>query len=82
MVYGLAGRLHSFVVFVYPKANKKIHLQAQSAQENILTDKGRNKFKILTLEAGIDDILGQVKETRLKDHYQEFKSKYLSYNAT
>jgi Restriction Endonuclease associating with ARP len=32
----------SFVVFVYPEANKKIHLQAQSAQENILTHMSLN----------------------------------------
>jgi len=72
---------NSFVVFVYPKANAKIHLQAQSARENILTDKGKNKFKILTLETAVNDIPGQLKETRLQEHYKEFKCKYLNYNA-
>lgn len=72
---------NSFVVFVYPEANKKIHMQAQSAQENILTEKGKNKFKILILEKIIDDIIEQVESTKLKNHYQEFKLKYLSYNA-
>jgi len=71
----------SFVVFVYPKENKKIHLQAQSVRENILTDKGKNKFKILTLETAINDILGELKETKLQEHYKEFNRKYLGYSS-
>jgi hypothetical protein len=70
----------SYVVFVYPKANEKVHAQAQSVPNKVLTDKGREKFKILLLEDIADEILGQVESERLKDHYQEFKAKYLSYN--
>ena len=73
---------NSFVVFVYPKANQKIHLQTQSAHENMLTDKGKSKFKVLPLETITDEILRQVQSTRLQEHYKEFKVKYLSYNAT
>lgn len=69
----------SFVVFVYPKANEKINLQAQSACDDMLTEKGKNRFKILTLEAAADDILGQLKEPMLQEHYNEFKGKYLNY---
>ncbi len=71
---------NSFVVFVYPEANKKIHIQAQTAKESILTNKGNKKFRILTLESTIEQIIDMVDETRLKTHYQEFKLKYLSYN--
>jgi len=73
---------NSFVVFIYPKANQKIHLQTQSVHENILTDKGKSKFKVLPLETTTDEILRQVQSTRLQEHYKEFKVKYLSYNAT
>lgn len=73
---------NSFVVFVYPKANQKIHLQTQSAHENMLTDKGKSKFKVLPLETTIDEILRLVQSTRLQEHYKEFKVKYLSCNAT
>lgn len=73
---------HSFVVFIYPEANHKIHNQAQTAREINLTDEGRSKFRILTLESTIDEILKQVQTSRLKKHYQEFKVKYLSYMPT
>jgi len=48
-------------------------------RENILTNKGKNKFKFLTLETAINGILEQLKETRLQDHYKEFNRKYLGY---
>jgi hypothetical protein len=72
---------NNFVVFVYPLANKKIHLQAQSALEQRLTDEGKSKFKILPSETIIDDILLQVQTIRLQEHYNEFKIKYLGYDV-
>jgi hypothetical protein len=71
----------SFVVFVYPKANKKIHSQAESVPDNILTELGQNKFRALVLETAIDELLRQVETEKLEDHYQEFKDKYLSHCA-
>ena len=68
----------SFVVFVYPKANKKVHSQAQSVPDNMLTGMGQNKFRPLILETAIEEVLGQVKTEKLENHYQEFKTKYLS----
>ena len=73
---------NDFVVFVYPKANKKIHQQVQTAYKDMLTDKGKSKFRILLLETIVDDILRQVQSKRLRDHYKEFKVKYLNYKAT
>lgn len=70
---------NSYVVFVFPKENHNIHLQTQSAQKKILTDKGRYKFRILHLESTIDKILRQVKSTNLQEHYREFQIKYLNY---
>lgn len=73
---------NSFVVFVYPIANEKINSQALYARNNILTDKGKRKFKILTLETALNDIFGQLDLIKLQEHYKEFSSKYLNYNAT
>ena len=72
---------NSYVVFVYPKENKKIHSQAQSAQAQILTDKGSNRLKIMDLDTAIDEVLKQVQITNLADHYSEFKNKYLKYTS-
>ncbi len=72
----------SLVVFVYPRANKKIHLQAQSVSEKLLTDKGKSRYKILLLESAIKEILHRVQIPKLNDHYLEFKHKYLSCDAT
>lgn len=69
----------SLVVFVCPKANKKIHSQVQAARENVLTDQGKIKFKTLLLEPTIDEILRQIETSKLQEHYTEFKEKYLNY---
>jgi hypothetical protein len=69
----------SFVVFVYPEANRKIHQQSQIAYNHMLTDKGKSKFRILLLEKTVDDILRRVHSNRLQNHFKEFKVKYLNY---
>ena len=73
---------NSFVVFMYPEANEMIHQQAHTAYNCMVTDKGKSRFRILTLEMAVDDILRQVELKRLQDHYKEFKAKYFNYNAT
>jgi len=72
----------SLVVFVYPMANKKIHRQAQSVIEKLLTDKGKRRYKILLLEPTIEEILHRVQNPKLHEHFMEFKHKYLSHDAT
>lgn len=69
----------SYVVFVYPKANEKVHSQAQSVPVAALTDKGKTRFKILLLEDATDGLLDSVDSDKLQEHYREFKSKYLNY---
>lgn len=69
----------NFVVFLYPEANRNIHRQAQIAYESILSDNGKERFKILLLEKVIDDIMKRIKTNKLLDHYKEFKNKYLHY---
>lgn len=70
---------NSYVVFVLPKENQNIYLQAMAAQKEILTDRGRNKFRILFLESAVDEILKQVQSPKLQKHYREFQVKYLNY---
>jgi len=70
---------NSYVVFAFPKENQNIHLQTQSAQKKIVTEKGRDKFRILLLEEAIDEVLRQVKSSKLQEHYREFQVKYLNY---
>ncbi len=70
---------NDIVVFIYPKANKKVHQQAQSAYDNILNDNGKKRFKILLLETMVDNILEQIGSSKLLDHYREFQNKYLKY---
>lgn len=73
---------NSYVIFLYPKRNKKINEQATNAIDNILTKKGRDKFKILYLEPTIETLLKNVESNRLKNHYNEFIDKYINLNAT
>ena len=68
---------HSFVVFVYPAANQKIDKQAQEAKEKILTDKGKNKFKILTLESTVSQLLMNTRGDA-QAHFKEFQRKHLT----
>ena len=68
---------NSFVVFLYPEANKNVHDQAEESR-NFLTDKGKDRFKILLLERIIDGIMKRIKtEKKLLEHYKAFKLKYI-----
>ena len=73
---------NGLVVFLYPEANKKIHQQAQTIYKNILSDSGKDRFKILLLERIINNIMKRIKTKKLHDHYKAFIIKYLSYGAT
>ena len=68
---------NSYVVFVYPKANKKIHEQVAMAKKDILTEEGNKRFRVLSLES----LLPSIRETlpssiRMEKHYKEFEEKY------
>lgn len=67
----------SYVVFVYPEANNKIHKQIQYAASNILTPEGNKRFRAMTLETLIPALRENVAtSSNLSQHYTEFSKKY------
>jgi len=69
---------HSYVVFVYPTENVKVHKQALFAQNQLLTDKGKRKFQIMPIQTIINNILGNDSSEKIRKHYTTFNEKYLS----
>ena len=69
----------SIVVFLYPKANRKIDSQAKLVYENVLTTKGKEKLKLLFLEDAVTRILETVAQEKINTYFREFKRKYLEY---
>jgi len=67
----------SIVVFLYPEANREIHEQALLAVDEMVTDRGRGKLKILSLEETVHHINKGLKPGRIMDHFLEFEKKYL-----
>ncbi len=68
------------VLFLYPKENHNINRKAQFAYENIVSNKGKNRFKIIYL----DEIVTFIKKARIRNdkllsHYKEFEAKYMNY---
>ena len=66
-----------WVIFLYPRENKKVDTQANYAMKNILTEKGRKKFRILYLDDIYSCIRNHISKERLNQHYDEFEKKYL-----
>jgi hypothetical protein len=67
----------SIVVFIYPRANREIHNQALMAEEKMVTDQGREHLKLLALEDVLEHITNNLMTGKLKNHFDEFKEKYL-----
>ena len=65
------------VVFLYLRENKKVDPHANFAMENILTKKGREKFRILYLDDIYSNIRKYIDEQKLNQHYDEFEKKFL-----
>lgn len=72
----------SFVVFIYSKANRNIQEQALQAYEEMVTKKGKNHLKLLTMEETLQHIKSSLKEGRLKRHFVEFEEKYMYHLIT
>jgi len=69
----------SMVVFLYPRANKEIHKQALLAADEMVTDRGKKRLKLLALEETVQHIKSSLESGRLKRHFDEFEEKYLQY---
>jgi hypothetical protein len=66
-----------YVVFLYPEANLTIHEQAKRAYDDILTDEGKERLKIIHLAKIIDSLSEHIISDRCKKHFAEFIRKYL-----
>lgn len=69
---------HSYVIFVYPIENTKVHNQALFAQNELLTDKGKKNFQIMPIQTIVNNILKNESAEKIQNHYGNFNEKYLS----
>ena len=65
------------VVFLFPKLNKKIVAQATEAFESFVTEKGKQRFKIVFLEDFVSMLVNSSMPKNLKLCYAEFSEKYI-----
>ena len=68
---------NNYVIFLYQQGNLNIGKQAKLAHDEMVTEKGKERFKILVLEQMLDHITESLNTGRIMDHFQEFKEKYL-----
>lgn len=68
---------NSFVVFVYPKNNKRIKKGVDKVTAEFLNPEFLNHFYAAEWETFIEDISKQTKGFKLKSQFAEFKKKYL-----
>lgn len=69
----------SYVVFLFPQANKKVLKQATFAKNKILTEEGAYRFKLLTLEKATSEISKRIDSDKLIKYFKDFDLKYLNY---
>jgi len=67
---------NSYVVFLYPSKNKKIKIQAETAQSSILHENVKNNLKNLMWEELIVFTYDNVKNSQIKKQLKDFKEKY------
>lgn len=65
------------VVFLFPRSNRSISVQAVEALELFVTEKGKQKFKIVFLEDFVSMLLHSSLPRNLKMYYSLFSEKYL-----
>lgn len=66
-----------YVIFLYPEANLKIHEQAKRAYDEMLTDEGKERLKLISLVKTVEYFADNKSVEQLKDYYNSFKAKYL-----
>ena len=69
-----------YVVFLFPEANQNIQKQASMAFNKMLSEKGREKLKILYLEEMVQHILKSLEPGLIMDHFLDFGEKYFTLN--
>ena len=66
-----------YVVLFFPSANTKVAEEAAYARDQLLTDEGRTRLRIVFLDEIVGFLEGECANNALKGYYQEFRSKYL-----
>ncbi|NBC66940.1 MAG: hypothetical protein GVY07_14950 [Bacteroidetes bacterium] len=65
-----------YVVFLYPEANLTIHEQAKRAYDDILTDEGKVRLKLVSLVKAVEVFADNVSEFMQKEYFKLFSKKY------
>jgi len=68
-----------YVVFLFPSANSVVYEEARDARDNILTDAGKAKFKIVLLDEFVLFLENKCIGTPSEAYYKSFRKKYLRY---
>lgn len=66
-----------YVVFLYPEANRTIHEHAKRAFDEILTEEGTGRLKLVSLVEIVEYLFDHMSGDRTKKHFDEFKRKYM-----
>lgn len=69
----------SEVVFLFPRANRKVAEQAAYARETFLSESGRERMRIVFLEDLVDKLIAACRGTSLDGYYESFRLKYLDF---
>jgi hypothetical protein len=69
----------SEVRFVFPRANRKVAMQAEYAGEKFLSESGRKKFRIIYLEDLVSQLIEACRGKKLDGYYESFEQKYLEF---
>ena len=66
-----------YVVFLYPEANRTIHEQAIQAYNEMLTDTGKERLKLISLVKTVEYFADNEGEERLERYFEDFQLKYI-----
>jgi hypothetical protein len=69
----------SEVVFLFPRANAKVAEQAAHARETFLTERGRERMRIVFLEDLVTELIDACRGSGLAGYYDCFRRKYLDF---
>lgn len=68
---------NDYVVLLFPAGNEKVLEEAIYARDQLLTDKGRERLKIVLLNEFVAFLEDECVGSKLDGYYQDFRKKYL-----
>ena len=69
----------SEVVFLFPRANKKVARQAECARNTFLSESGRERIHIVFLEDLVGKLITDYRKEPLGRYFESFQKKYLAF---